>query len=43
MGATLSNLTKSPLFWEGAFLFGFILLIGAHKISLEGMIGVGKT
>lgn len=34
----LENLKNNPLFWEGAFLFAFILLIGSHKISLEGMI-----
>jgi hypothetical protein len=27
-----------PLFWEGAFLFAFVLLIMSHKISIEGMI-----
>ncbi len=43
MGAKLSALTQSPLFWEAAFLFGFVLLIGAHKISIEGMIGAGVS
>lgn len=33
-------LKASPAFWQGAFLFAVILLIFAHKITLEGMIGV---
>jgi hypothetical protein len=38
MGTFVDNMKASPLFWEGAFLLAFILLIGAHKISIEGMI-----
>jgi hypothetical protein len=34
--ATLKN---SPAFWQGAFLFAMVLLIFAHKITIEGMIG----
>ena len=41
MGAKLSGLTQSPLFWEGAFLFALVLLILSHKISVEGMIKAG--
>lgn len=34
------SMKSSPAFWQGAFLFAVILLIFAHKITLEGMIGV---
>lgn len=34
----LSNLTSKPGFWEVAFLVAVVLLIGAHKVSIEGMI-----
>ncbi len=34
----IDSMKANPLFWELAFLFAFILLIGAHKISIEGMI-----
>ena len=34
----LASMKANPLFWELAFLFAFLLLIGAHKISIEGMI-----
>jgi len=34
----LQNLKNNPLFWEGAFIFAIILLLGSHKIALEGMI-----
>lgn len=33
-----SQIQNSPRFWEFAFLFAVILLIGAHKVSIEGMI-----
>lgn len=36
---TLKNLTASPKFWEGAFVFAVVLLVFSHKISVEGMIG----
>jgi hypothetical protein len=39
-GSTLSNMMNSQMFWEGAFLLALILIIGAHKITVEGMIGV---
>lgn len=35
---SLSSLKNSPLFWEGAFLIAIVLLIGSHKLSIEGMI-----
>jgi hypothetical protein len=39
-GGTLSNLMQSQGFWEFAFIVGLILLIGAHKITVEGFIDV---
>lgn len=33
-----SDLKNNPRFWEFAFIFSVILLIGAHKLSIEGMI-----
>jgi hypothetical protein len=35
----MSALKNSPAFWQGAFLFALALLIFAHKITIEGMIG----
>lgn len=32
-------LKDSPAFWQGCFLFGLVLLIFAHKVSIEAMIG----
>ncbi len=40
MGNFFSNLKNSPKFLEIIFIFAVILLILAHKISIEGMIGV---
>jgi len=37
------NLKSNSAFWQFAFLFAFVLLIASHKISVEGMIGVGKS
>lgn len=34
-----STLKDSPAFWQGCFLFAVFLLIFAHKVSIEGMIG----
>lgn len=34
-----SDLKESPAFWQGAFLFAVVLLILAHKVSIEAMIG----
>lgn len=34
----IDSMRANPLFWELAFIFAFVLLIGAHKISIEGMI-----
>lgn len=33
-----SDLKQNPHFWEFAFIFAVVLLIGAHKVSIEGMI-----
>jgi hypothetical protein len=38
MGNWFSNLTNSKYFWEGAFIFALILLILAHKVTLENLI-----
>jgi hypothetical protein len=35
----IAALKNSPAFWQGAFLFAVVLLIFAHKITIEGMIG----
>jgi len=35
-----SSIFQSQGFWEGAFIVALICLIGAHKITIEGMIGV---
>lgn len=32
-------LKDNPAFWQGAFIFALILLIVAHKVSIEAMIG----
>lgn len=32
------SIKSKPYFWDAAFLFAVILLIGAHKVSIEGMI-----
>jgi hypothetical protein len=32
------SIKANPTFWEFAFIFAVILLIGAHKVSIEGMI-----
>lgn len=39
----LSNLVSMPIFWEVAFIIAILLLIGSHKISIEGMIGAGAA
>jgi hypothetical protein len=36
----LQNLRASPKFLEIVFVFAIVMLILAHKISVEGMIGV---
>jgi hypothetical protein len=35
-----SSIFQSQVFWEGAFLVALILIISAHKITIEGMVGV---
>lgn len=40
---SLSNLVRMPIFWEVAFILAIVLLIGSHKISIEGMIGAGAS
>lgn len=31
---------QSQTFWEIAFVIALVCIIGAHKITVEGMIGV---
>lgn len=38
MGDKIAAMKANPLFWELAFLFAFVLLIGSHKLSIEGMV-----
>lgn len=38
--STLSSLLQSQTFWEVAFIVALILLIGAHKITVEGFVEV---
>lgn len=35
-----AGLMQSQIFWEAAFIVALVLLIGAHKITIEGMVGV---
>lgn len=37
-GSTASALLQSPMFWEVAFIIALLLLIGAHKITIEGLV-----
>jgi len=32
------KLRQNPHFWEGAFIVALILLILAHKVTLEAMV-----
>lgn len=34
----MKNILQSQIFWEGAFIVALILLIGAHKITIEGLV-----
>jgi hypothetical protein len=34
----LSGLMQSQTFWEIAFIVALVLIIGAHKITIEGMV-----
>jgi hypothetical protein len=36
----MDNLLQSQTFWEIAFVIALVLIIGAHKITIEGMVGV---
>jgi hypothetical protein len=35
----MSGMLQSQGFWEIAFIIALVLIIGAHKITVEGMIG----
>lgn len=41
MPSSMQNLLQSQGFWEVAFIVALVLIIGAHKITIEGGIGVG--
>jgi hypothetical protein len=36
--SALSGITESPYFKEGVFLFAVLLLLGAWKFGLEGVL-----
>lgn len=38
MPDSIKNLMQSQGFWEIAFIVAIVLLIGAHKITIEGMV-----
>lgn len=35
----IAALKDSPAFWQGCFLFALAMLIYAHKVSIESLIG----
>ncbi|MGH9436404.1 MAG: hypothetical protein ACRD22_00565 [Terriglobia bacterium] len=37
-GDWIAGVSKKPHFWEVALILGLILLIFAHKITIEGLI-----
>jgi hypothetical protein len=39
-GSFFTGLLQNQMFWEGAFIVALILLIGAHKITIEGRLAV---
>lgn len=41
MPSSIQNMLQSQGFWEVAFIVALVLIIGAHKITIEGGIGVG--
>jgi hypothetical protein len=38
--ASTGSFFQSQAFWEIAFVIALVCIIGAHKITVEGMIGV---
>lgn len=40
MPSSIQNMLNSQGFWEVAFVIALVLIIGAHKITIEGMVGV---
>jgi hypothetical protein len=34
----IAGLLQSQTFWEIAFIIALVLLIGAHKITIEGLV-----
>jgi hypothetical protein len=39
-GSGFSAMLSSQAFWEGAFIAALVLLILAHKITVEGFVDV---
>lgn len=38
MPSSISNMLQSQGFWEVAFIVALVLIIGAHKITIEGLV-----
>lgn len=38
MPSSIQNVLNSQVFWEVAFVVALVLIIGAHKITIEGMV-----
>lgn len=38
MPTSIQNMLNSQGFWEVAFIVALVLIIGAHKITIEGMV-----
>lgn len=34
----MKNLMQSQTFWEISFIVALVLIIGAHKITIEGLV-----
>ncbi len=35
----VKELAQTPAFWQGAFVAAVVLLIAAHKLTLESIVG----
>jgi hypothetical protein len=38
MPSSIQNMLNSQGFWEVAFIVALVLIIGAHKITIEGLV-----
>lgn len=38
MPSSIQNMLQSQGFWEVAFIVALVLIIGAHKITIEGLV-----